>query len=358
MNQPPSHAPQLPPIDAARLSEWLSQHGPQFEGPLLDIEAFSGGQSNPTYRIRSAKHTWVMRTKPAPQAQLLKSAHAIEREYRVLKALEHSSIAVPRVHLLCEDESVIGRAFFIMEYLSGRVLWDPSMPQLEPLARFEHYKEMNRVISELHQLDPKALGLESFGKGANYFERQIKRWSEQYQNSITEDVPEMTLLMEKLPQSIPRSAQEPTVALVHGDFRLDNLIFAPEHARVLGVLDWELSTLGHPLADFSYHCMSWHISPTLFRGIAGLDLKALGIPQERQYIEWYCEHTQLYEPNTLSKDWDFYLAYNLFRMASILQGIAWREQAGTASSAQAKQAGQQARPMAQLAWEYAMRLGV
>jgi len=350
--------PPRPDIDVDVLGQWLSDNCPGFEGPLESVQAFSGGQSNPTYRLSSPSGTWVMRTKPAAKAQLLKSAHAIEREFRVLKALEASSIPVPRVHVLCEDESVIGRAFFIMEYLEGRVLWDPSMPELDASARLAHYKEMNRVICELHILDPQAVGLENFGKGSDYFERQIKRWSEQYQSSITQDMPEMTLLMDKLPHCIPSSARAPDVGLVHGDFRLDNLVFAPNSARILGVLDWELSTLGHPLADFSYHCMTWHISPSLFRGMAGLDLQQLGIPQESTYIEWYCEHTQRHEPSTLAKDWDFYLAYNLFRMASILQGIAWREQSGTASSAQAKEAGKQARPMAQLAWKYAMRFGV
>lgn len=347
-----------PDFDGSSLERWLRLNWSDFEGPLLEIKAFSGGQSNPTYQLITASRTWVMRTKPAPTAQLLKSAHAIEREYRVLKALEHSLIPVPQVYLLCEDESVIGRAFFIMQYLDGRVLWDPSMPQLGTESRHAHYKEMNRVISELHRLDPQEAGLESFGRSGNYFERQIKRWSEQYQNTITQELTEMNLLMDKLPQCIPSSAQAPSTSLVHGDFRLDNLVFAPHGPQVLGVLDWELSTLGHPLADFSYHCMAWHISPSLFRGIAGLDLKALGIPQERTYIEWYCEHTNMHDPDTVYQDWNFYLAYNLFRMASILQGIAWREQAGTASSAQAKDAGKQARPMAQLAWQYAMRLGV
>jgi aminoglycoside phosphotransferase (APT) family kinase protein len=344
-------------IDASRLGEWLTQHWPGFEGPIESISTFSGGQSNPTYRLTTHKGTWVMRTKPAAKAQLLKSAHAIEREYRVLKALESSRIPVPRVHLLCEDESIIGRAFFIMQYLNGRVLWDPAMPEFDAQTRHAHYQEMNRVISELHLLQTQEAGLEDFGKGTDYFERQIKRWSQQYQSTITQDVPEMNRLMDKLPQCIPSSARSPSVSLVHGDFRLDNLVFAPDGPRVLGVLDWELSTLGHPLADFSYHCMAWHISPQLFRGIAGLDLKALGIPQESTYIQWYCEHTQRYEPSALSQDWDFYLAYNLFRMASILQGIAWRDQSGTASSPQAKEAGKQALPMAQLAWKYAMRLG-
>jgi len=304
-------------IDAKVLGQWLRENCPGFEGPLEDIHALTGGQSNPTYRLMTPTRTWVMRTKPAAKAQLLKSAHAIEREYRVLKALESTPIPVPRVYVLCEDESVIGRAFFIMEFLEGRVLWDPSLPQLDAPTRHAHYKEMNRVISELHSLDPKAAGLESFGKGTDYFERQIKRWSEQYQSSITQDVPEMTLLMEKLPRCIPSSAQAPTVALVHGDFRLDNLIFAPQGPGVLGVLDWELSTLGHPLADFSYHCMTWHISPSLFRGMAGLDLQSLGIPDESTYIQWYCEHTQAHEPSELAQDWDFYLAYNLFRIAAI-----------------------------------------
>ena len=257
---------------------------------------------------------------------------------------------------LCEDESVIGRAFYIMEFMPGRVLWDQSLPGMSAPERGAIYDEMNRVIAALHSVDYAARGLAGYGKPGNYFERQIGRWSKQYVASITQPIDEMDKLMAWLPANMPASARdENRVSIVHGDFRLDNLMFHPTEPRVIAVLDWELSTLGHPLADFSYHCMAWHIQPGQFRGIGGLDLPALGIPSEQEYIRLYCERTGLATPEELAADWNFYLAYNLFRLAAILQGIAKRVEMGTASSAQAKASGEGARPLAQLAWSFAQR---
>jgi len=295
-----------------------------------------------------------MRAKPGPVAKLLPSAHAIEREFRVMSALHGTGVPVAQMHVLCEDESVIGRAFYIMECVNGRVLWDQSLPGMTNEQRGAIYNEMNRVIAALHTVKPLAIDLDGYGKPGNYFERQIGRWSKQYVASITQPIPEMDQLMEWLPNNIPAMARdESMLSVVHGDFRLDNLMFHTEEPRVLAVLDWELSTLGHPLADFSYHCMSWHIPPGLFRGIGGLDVKALGIPTEDEYIALYCERTGIAQPAQLKADWNFYLAYNMFRLAAILQGIAKRVEAGTASSDQAVKSAAGARPMAEMAWRFA-----
>lgn len=342
-------------FDVPALTAWMQGHVQGFDGPL-QVEMFKGGQSNPTYKLITPGRSYVMRSKPGPVARLLPSAHAIEREFRVMKGLAGTDVPVPHMYALCEDESIIGRAFYIMECMEGRVLWDQSLPGMEPAQRAAIYDEMNRVISALHTVDFAAQGLADYGKSGNYFERQIGRWSKQYVASITQPIPEMDQLMQWLPAHMPASALDASrVSIVHGDFRLDNLMFHPTEPRVIAVLDWELSTLGHPLADFSYHCMSWHIPATLGRGIAGKDLAALGIPGEEEYIRRYCERTGLKDVDTLRADWNFYMAYNMFRIAAILQGIAKRVEAGTASSAQAKASGDTARPMAELAWSFAQR---
>lgn len=342
-------------FDVDRLSDWLREHLSDFAGPL-QVEMFKGGQSNPTYKLLTPQRSYVMRAKPGPVAKLLPSAHAIEREYRVMKALEGTPVPVARMLALCEDEAVIGRAFYVMEFVDGRVLWDQSLPGMTPAQRGEIYDEMNRVIAALHCVDPAAVGLADYGRPGNYFERQIARWSKQYQASITQPIEAMDRLIEWLPAHIPpRARDDRLVRIVHGDYRLDNLMFDATQPRVRAVLDWELSTLGHPLADFSYHCMAWHIPPGAFRGIGGLDLAALGIPSESDYIRRYCERTGLATPDELAADWNFYMAYNLFRIAAILQGIAKRVEAGTASSAQARASGAGARPMAELAWSFAQR---
>ncbi len=344
-------------FDAGALSGYLAARLPGFAGPL-EIERFEGGQSNPTFKLVTPGRSYVMRSKPGPAARLLPSAHAVEREFRVMHALAATPVPVPRMHLLCEDESVIGRAFYVMEYVQGRVLWEPGLPGLTPAQRGAIYDEMNRVIAALHRVDPGAVGLADYGRAGNYFERQIARWSRQYQASITQPIAAMDRLIEWLPAHIPASARdEREVAVVHGDFRLDNLIFHPSQPRVLAVLDWELSTLGHPLADFSYHCMAWHIPQATFRGLGGLDIAALGIPDESAYVERYCERTgrSLGSGAGWRADWNFYLAYNLFRIAAILQGIARRALEGTASSLHAHDAGSRAAPLAELGWQFAQR---
>ena len=342
-------------FDTAALGAWMTQHVEDFAGPL-GVEMFKGGQSNPTYKLITPGRTYVMRAKPGPVAKLLPSAHAIEREFAVMRGLACTSVPVARMHALCEDESVIGRAFYIMEYVEGRVLWDQTLPGMTPAERGAIYDEMNRVIAALHKVDYAARGLAGYGKPGNYFERQIGRWSKQYQASVTQPITEMDRLIDWLPAHIPASARdEGLTSIVHGDYRLDNVIFHPSEPRILAVLDWELSTLGHPLADFSYHCMAWHIPPGTFRGIGGVDLASLGIPSEQDYIHRYCERTGLATPEQLAPDWNFYLAYNMFRIAAILQGIAKRVEAGTASSAQARASGAGARPMAELAWSFAQK---
>ena len=340
-------------FDANALQAWLQTNLPGFEGPLT-VEIFKGGQSNPTYKLITPSQSYVMRAKPGPVAKLLPSAHAIEREFTVMKGLYGTDVPVARMHCLCEDESVIGRAFYVMEFVQGRVLWDQALPGMTPAERGAIYDEMNRVIAALHTVDFTAQGLAGYGKPGNYFERQIGRWSRQYAASVTRPIPEMDQLIEWLPAHIPPGARdESRVSIVHGDFRLDNLMFHPTEPRVLAVLDWELSTLGHPLADFSYHCMAWHIPPGSFRGIGGLDVQALGIPTESEYIRRYCARTGLAAPEALAGEWNFYMAYNLFRIAAILQGIAKRVEDGTASSAQAVSSAAGARPLAQMAWAFA-----
>ncbi|MGA2550207.1 MAG: phosphotransferase [Burkholderiaceae bacterium] len=336
-------------FDEAALENYLREHVEGFAGPMR-IEQFKGGQSNPTFKIVTPACAYVMRAKPGPMSKLLPSAHAIEREFRVMRALAASGVPVAKMFALCEDESIIGRAFYIMEFVSGRVLWEQSLPGLEPAERRAIYLEMNRVISGLHKVDYGALGLSDFGKPGNYFARQINRWTKQYQASETEKIEAMDQLIAWLPQNIP--VDDGSTSIVHGDFRLDNLIFHPTEPRILAILDWELSTIGHPLADFSYHLMSWHIPPHNFRGIAGLDLAALGIPSEREYVELYCRATG----RQGIPDLDFYLAYNMFRIAGIVQGIMKRVVDGTAASAQAVDAGKRARPMAELGWQYAQRV--
>ncbi|MBK7313621.1 phosphotransferase [Candidatus Aalborgicola defluviihabitans] len=340
-------------FDVHALTNWLDQNLKGFAGPL-SVEMFKGGQSNPTYKLITPSKSYVMRAKPGPVAKLLPSAHAVEREYAVMSGLQDTDVPVPHMYCLCEDESIIGRAFYVMEFMQGRILWDQSLPGMDRPKRAAIYSEMNSVIAALHKVDVAAQGLQNYGKPGNYFERQIGRWSKQYMASITQPIAEMDQLMEWLPKNIPTMARnDKMVSIVHGDYRLDNLMFDSEQAKIIAVLDWELSTLGHPLADFSYHCMAWNIPPGSFRGIAGLDLVDLGIPSQDEYIRMYCERTGLVTPEQLKADWNFYMAYNMFRIAAILQGIAKRVEAGTASSAQAVTSAAGARPLAQMAWKFA-----
>ena len=342
-------------FDTAALERYLEARLPGFAGPLT-VEQFKGGQSNPTYKLVTPGRAYVMRSKPGPAAKLLPSAHAVEREFRVMKALRGTDVPVPEMHLLCEDEAVIGRAFYVMEFMPGRVLWEQSLPSIDRAQRAAYYDEMNRVIAALHSVDVAAVGLADYGRPGNYFERQIGRWTKQYQASITQPIDAMDRLIEWLPANIPPSARdESQVGVVHGDYRLDNLMFDAEAPRAVAVLDWELSTIGHPLADFSYHCMSWHISPGQFRGLGGLDLEAIGIPSEKEYVARYCERTGRPDADAVKADWNFYLAYNMFRLAGILQGIAKRVEVGTASSAQAKHSAAGARPLAEMGWQAAQQ---
>lgn len=339
-----------PPFDVAALEAWLSPRIDGFAGPLT-LQRFKGGQSNPTWRVDTPDRAYVLRSKPAPRAQLLPSAHAVEREFRVQSALAGTDVPVARMRVLCEDESVIGRAFYVMDFVDGRIFWDQTLPGMTLAQRAAIYDELNRVIVALHEVDLDATGLADYGRAGNYFERQIERWTRQYRASETGAIEAMDALIDWLPRHVPQEEQPP-VTLVHGDYRIDNVIFHPDEPRILAVIDWELSTLGHPMADLAYHTMSWHLEPSALRGLGGVDLAALGIPLEADYIARYQQRSG----RTLSGDWNFYLAYNLFRIAAILQGIAKRVEDGTASSAQAVEYGRQARPLAELGWRFAQRV--
>lgn len=340
------------PFELAPLNKWLARHLAGFS-EVREITKFAGGQSNPTYKLVTREGDYVMRTKPAPAAQLLPSAHAIEREYRVMTALASTDVPVPRTHCLCEDESVIGRAFYVMDCVDGRVLWDQSLPNMAPSERGAIYEEMNRVIAALHAVDAGSIGLDGFGRPQGYFQRQIARWTKQYQSTETDSVSAMDRLIEWLPLHMPQGDES---TIVHGDFRMDNLIFAKDEPRVMAILDWELSTLGHPLADFSYHCLSWHLPPGPFRGIEGLDHRALGIPSERDHIRRYCERTGR-ELDAVLEHWNFYLAFNLFRLAGIAQGVAKRALDGIASNARALETRQLVEPLARAGLAAALRAG-
>lgn len=324
-------------LDVAALSRWLATRVADFEGPL-HVEPFSGGQSNPTYLLTTPRNRYVMRAKPAASANLLASAHAIEREFTVLQALACSAIPVPTVHALCEDEQVIGRVFYIMDFVQGRVLWNQALPELRPSERGAVYDEMNRIMAALHTLDFSQLGLAEFGRPGNYVERQIARWSRQIVDASQLSAPPDALirLIDWLPAHLPKSARDASlVALVHGDYRLDNLMFDVREPRAVAVMDWELSTLGHALADFSYHCMAWYLPPGPMRGIAGLDHTAVGLPTESAYKRHYCERTGLVTFDAMEADWSFYMAYNFFRSAAIVQAILIRRARGIASNPQA-----------------------
>jgi aminoglycoside phosphotransferase (APT) family kinase protein len=335
-------------FDVARLEAWMRGHLPPFAG-AIDVAQFKGGQSNPTYLVSAGDRRYVMRRKPP--GKLLPSAHAVDREFRVISALAATDVPVARAHALCEDESVIGTTFYLMDYVAGRVLWDPQLPGMTSAERSAVHDELNRIIAALHRVDPVAVGLGDFGRSGEYIARQVARWSKQYQASATESIEAMDNLMAWLPANIPAGDE---TRIVHGDFRLDNVIFHPEQIRVLAIIDWELATLGHPLADFAYHCMTWRIPPGLFRGLAGVDYAALGIPTEQEYIATYCARTG--RQAIAERDWEYYMAYNLFRMAAILQGIMARALQGNASSPEALQTGRATRPVAELAWLQVERL--
>ena len=330
-------------FDEASLERYLRAHLPGFRGPL-QVRQFRGGQSNPTFLLQGGEgDEYVLRRKPA--GALLPSAHAVDREFRVTSALQATGVPVARPLVLCEDPGVIGTMFYVMAYVAGRNFWDATLPELTGTERAAIYDEMNRVLATLHTLDFAALGLADYGRPGNYFARQIGRWGKQYRASQTEHVVAMEKLLDWLPANIP-SGEE--TALVHGDYRLDNMIFHATEPRLLAVVDWELSTLGAPLADFSYHVMLWRVESGEIRGLKGVDLAELGIPSERTYMDAYCWRTgrAAIEPRV----WEFCMAYNLFRIACIRQGIMKRVLQGTASSRHARESGALARATAELAW--------
>jgi aminoglycoside phosphotransferase (APT) family kinase protein len=333
-------------FDFASLERYMQSHVEGFSGKL-EVEQFKGGQSNPTFLLRAGGKSYVLRRKPP--GKLLPSAHAVDREYRVITALHGTDVPVARTYCLCEDESVIGTMFYIMDYVRGRVLWDQTLPGMAPAQRRAMFDELNRVIAALHQVDYERVGLASYGKPGAYIERQINRWIKQYRASETERIEAMENLIEWLPKNIPAGDE---TSIVHGDYRMDNVIFHPTEPKMLAVLDWELSTLGHPLADFAYHCMYWRLTAGEFRGIGGVDLKSLGIPTEEEYVEMYCRRTG----RSGIDNWDFYLAYNMFRLAGILQGIMGRVKDGTAASEHAAEQGRRARPMAEAGWRQVERI--
>jgi aminoglycoside phosphotransferase (APT) family kinase protein len=334
-------------FDPGRLENYLSGRIRDFSGPLK-VRQFKGGQSNPTYLLKTPHRQYVLRRKPP--GKLLPSAHAVDREFRVISALYAQNFPVAEPLVLCNDDSIAGTAFYVMSHVEGRVIWEPDIPDAMPAGRTAIYDAMNATLARLHTFDPVAIGLADFGRGENYVARQVERWSKQYRASETEKVDEMEQLIAWLPQHLP--PQGP-VRLVHGDYRLDNVILAPDAPRVLAVLDWELSTLGDPLADFSYHLMQWHMPRSEIGAdtgsLIGLDLPALGIPSLTNYVEMYMARTGLDPRPHLT----FYLAYNFFRLAAIVQGIVGRVRDGTATSEHAAARAQMVRPLAKKAWEFA-----
>lgn len=338
-------------FDEKRLSDYLHATVPGFEGPL-SVMQFEGGQSNPTFMLVTPKARYVMRRKPG--GVLLKSAHAVDREFKVMQALSQAGgFPVPEVLVLCEDESVIGSMFYVMRYVPGRIFWNCQMPDLSPQERAAVYDSVNETLARLHTVDYAAAGLTDYGRPGNYFSRQIGRWSKQYELSKTEDIPEMDRLMAWLPGAVP--ADDGLSCITHGDFSFHNILIHPTEPRVVGVLDWELSTIGHPLGDLMYHTMEWYRPAGVdARGtLCGADLAALGIPGAEEYIARYCERTGFKVSGSL----DFYRAYNLFRVAAILQGIAHRSLNGNAAAANAQEMAALIKPLARAAWQFGCKAG-
>ena len=335
-------------FDEARLLAWMQDHVEGFAGPL-SVEQFKGGQSNPTYKLVTPAQAYVLRRKPP--GQLLASAHAVDREYRVISALYRTGFPVARTFGLCTDESVIGTWFYVMDCVEGRVIWDTRFPDVEREQRPAYYDAMNQTLARLHSVDFAALGLADYGKTGNYFQRQIGRWSKQYlADEAAGRIGAMDRLVEWLPAHIPPGDES---AIVHGDYRCDNMIFHPTEPRVLAVLDWELSTLGHPLADFTYHLMMYRMPPGITAGLIGADLAELNIPREADYVAAYCARTGR-EP---LGDLGFCFAFNMFRLAAIIHGIRGRVVRGTAASAHARHMASFTEPLADLAWQQAEATG-
>ena len=322
-------------IEASKLQPWIDEFVPQ-AGKINSIKQFKGGQSNPTYKITTNSKNLVLRRKPP--GKLLPSAHAVDREYKVITALYETDVPVPKTYGLCEDHDLAGTAFFVMDFLDGDLFWDPMIPSLSNKDRSEIYRNKNKTLAKLHSVDYKKIGLEDYGKPGNYVARQVSRWSKQYRASETDDIEAMNNLIDWLPKNIP---DDDETSIVHGDFRLDNMIY--KNHEVIGVLDWELSTLGHPIADFSYHCLTWRTLPAM----QDLKLlKELGIPSEVEYRDMYSENTG----KDLSKNWEFYMVFNIFKVAAICQGILGRVRDGTASNKHAEARGMQVFPLSAGAW--------
>jgi aminoglycoside phosphotransferase (APT) family kinase protein len=335
-----------PTLDIARLDAWMTANVAGYRGPVT-VEIMAGGQSNPTYRLGAGSGDYVLRRKPL--GKLLQSAHQVDREYRVLKALDGTGVPVPRVFALCEDDSVLGSAFYVMEFIPGRVFFDSRLPGLTTSERAAVFASMAETIARLHDVDPIAVGLDGFGRPAGYLERQVARWSRQYRLSETVPIPAMDRLIDWLPAHLPPSTE---CRIVHGDLRLDNMMIHPTEPRVVAVLDWELSTLGDPLSDFANNAMAWRIEPELFRGLAGADLATLGIPTEAAYAASYMARSG----RSAAGAWDFYIVFNLFRLAAIFQGIAKRVLDGTASDPNAAVTGAKATAMAEKGWALAQTI--
>ena len=324
-------------FDELKLQEWFGDNIPS-AGKIDKVVQFKGGQSNPTYKISSTNQVFVLRRKPP--GILLPSAHAVDREYKVITALQNTEVPVPKTYGLCEDADIIGTPFFVMDFLDGTVYWDLLLSEKSPQERMEIYANKNKVIAELHNVDYESVGLSDYGKPGNYIARQVSRWTKQYLASETENIPAMNNLIDWLPPNIP---DEDETSIVHGDYRLDNMIFCSNN-NVMGVLDWELSTLGHPIADFNYHCISWKNIPQL------ADQKFCnenGIPTEEEYRNMYSRYTG----KKLDENWEFYTIFNIFKLAGILQGIMGRVRDGTAASKHAEERGNQVAPLAKAAWD-------
>ena len=314
-------------LDLKVLGEYLRSNVPHI-GDLQNAEKFSDGQSNPTYLLTASAGQYVLRRQPL--GELLKSAHAVDREFRVIKALQGSDVPVARAIHLCQDRNIIGSLFYLMSYAPGRIFWDPTLPELDPAQRTAIYTEMNRVLAALHNIDAEAVGLNDFGRPGSYFERQVSRWSRQYRASEIDPIPAMDHLIEWLPQNMP--PDDGKVSLIHGDYRIDNIIFDHGSSSAHALLDWELSTLGHPYADLAYQCMQWHMArDAVIPGLGDIEREAVGIPSEAHYVAQYCERRGL----DGIENWDFYLVFSYFRFAAILQGVLKRAIEGNASSKKA-----------------------